>query len=339
MSDTLSEVLAVTRLKGTVYFSAELRAPWGVALPQRPRAPFYVVTRGRCEITLDGAASGVCLGSGDLVVLPGGSAHALVSSARASAIPLEQFVARHPMDERGRLKALNGKGPTTSLIGGFFELERAPEPLVTVLPPMIHLRGDAPEVSGWLDPILRSIADEAAQTAPGRAVVLNRLADVLFVRVVRAYLLKMSAQAETGPPSWLRGLTDPRIARALAQIHRAPEQAWTLAQLASRAAMSHGVRRAFPQPRGPGARDLSGELADAEGGLLARDANPIDRAGRRARGLRLRAGLRQGVSSPHRHAARGIRPAAQARMTTARRARGSLAGSGAGPRATASRSR
>ena len=57
MSDTLSEVLAVTRLKGTVYFSAELRAPWGVALPQRPRAPFYVVTRGRCEITLDGAAS------------------------------------------------------------------------------------------------------------------------------------------------------------------------------------------------------------------------------------------------------------------------------------------
>jgi len=245
MSDTLSEVLAVTRLKGTVYFSAELRAPWGVALPQRPRAPFYVVTRGRCEITLDGAASArVCLGSGDLVVLPGGSAHALVSSPRASAIPLEQFVARHPMDERGQLKALNGKGPTTSLIGGFFELERAPEPLVTVLPPMIHLRGDAPEVSGWLDPILRSIAHEAAQTLPGRAVVLNRLADVLFVRVVRAYLLKMSAQAETGPPSWLRGLTDPRIARALAQIHRAPEQAWTLAQLASRAAMS---RTAFAQ--------------------------------------------------------------------------------------------
>src|SRR4029453_13926222 len=118
MSDTLSEVLAVTRLKGTVYFSAELRAPWGVSLPQRPRAPFYVVTRGRCEITLDGAAvAGVWLGSGALVVLPGGPAHALVSSPRASAIPLEQFVARHPMDERGQVKALNGKGPTPPLIG------------------------------------------------------------------------------------------------------------------------------------------------------------------------------------------------------------------------------
>jgi AraC-like DNA-binding protein len=168
----------------------------------------------------------------------------LASGATAGAIPLEQFVARFPMDERGHVKALDGKGPTTSLIGGFFELERAPEPLVAVLPPLIHLPGDDAEVAGWLDQTLRSIAHEAAQALPGRAVVLNRLADVLFVRVVRAYLLKSSAGGETGPPSWLRGLTDPRIARALAQIHRAPEQAWTLAQLASRAAMS---RTAFAQ--------------------------------------------------------------------------------------------
>jgi AraC-like DNA-binding protein len=203
------------------------------------------VTRGRCEITLDGAASpSASLGPGDLVVLPGGSAHALASSATAATIPLEQFVARHPMDERGQLKALNGKGPTTSLIGGFFELERAPEPLVAILPPMIHLPCDDPEVSQWLDPTLRSIANEAAQAYPGRAVVLNRLADVLFVRVVRAYLLKISEIGKTGPPSWLRGLTDQRIARALAQIHGAPEQAWTLAQLASGAAMS---RTAFAQ--------------------------------------------------------------------------------------------
>jgi AraC-like DNA-binding protein len=245
MTDVLSEVLAVTRLKGTVYFSAELRAPWGIALPQRRRAPFYVVTRGQCEITLDGVLPpGASLGPGDLVTLPGGKAHTLASSATAEVIPLEQFVARFPMDERGHVKARDGKGPTTSLIGGFFELERAPEPLVAILPPMIHLAGDDAEVSGWLDPTLRSIAHEAAQAFPGRAVVLNRLADVLFVRVVRAYLMKISAAGGTGPPSWLRGLTDPRIARALTEIHRAPEQAWTLAQLASRATMS---RTAFAQ--------------------------------------------------------------------------------------------
>ena len=114
MTDVLSDVLAVTRLKGTVYFSAELRAPWGIALPQRARLPFYVVMRGRCEITLDGAASPrASLGAGDLAVLPGGTAHTMASSRGAKTLPLEQFVARYPMDERGRVRALDRQGPAT----------------------------------------------------------------------------------------------------------------------------------------------------------------------------------------------------------------------------------
>ena len=260
MTDTLSDVLAVTRLKGTVYFSAELRAPWGVTLPQRSRAPFYAVTQGRCEITLAGTRSpGVSLGPGGLVVLPGGMGHTLASSSTATASPIEQFVKRYPMDDAGHLKVTDGNGPTTWLLGGFFELERAPEPLLAILPPLIHLPAEDPEVAGWLDPILRSIASEAAQALPGRAVVLNRLADVLFVRVVRACLLKMAADGATGPPSWLTGLTDPRIARALAQIHGAPEKPWTLAQLASHAAMS---RTAF-------ARRFRALVGQTPGGYLA----------------------------------------------------------------------
>jgi AraC-like DNA-binding protein len=223
-----------------VYFGAELRAPWGIAIPDRPRSPFFAVMRGQCEIALDEGTSPTTLGPGDLVILPGGPAHSLRSSAGATAIPLTQFVARHPMDERGHVKALEGKGPTTSLIGGFFELERAPEPLLSVLPPIIHLRGDDAEISAWLEPTLRAIAHESTQALPGRTVVLNRLADVLFVRAVRAYLLKLPPTR----PSWLRGLTDARVAKALAEIHRAPEHDWTLAALASHAAMS---RTAFAQ--------------------------------------------------------------------------------------------
>src|SRR5258706_14926554 len=121
MTDTLSEVLAVTRLKGTVYFSAELRAPWGVSLPQRARSPFYVVTRGRCGITLDGGPSAsVSLGPGDLVVLPGGAAHASASSPGGVAIPLHQVVARHPMGARGHLTALDVNVAATSLVCGLF---------------------------------------------------------------------------------------------------------------------------------------------------------------------------------------------------------------------------
>ena len=78
-----------------------------------------------------------------------------------------------------------------------------------------------------------------------KRLLMSDRTDVLFVKTVRASLLKMSAANGTGgPQSWLRGLTDPRIARALAEIHRAPDQAWTLAELASGAAMS---RTAFAQ--------------------------------------------------------------------------------------------
>ncbi|HEU5197584.1 MAG TPA: AraC family transcriptional regulator [Methylomirabilota bacterium] len=245
MIDVLSDVLSVARLKGTVYFSAELRSPWGIALPRRPRAPFYVVTRGRCEIALDVPGSPpASLGSGDLAILPGGTAHTVASSRGAKTMPLDQFVARYPMDERGRLSVLDRRGPATTLLGGFFELERAPEPLVDVLPPLIHLRGSHRDVATWLAPILKSIAQEAAQALPGRAVVLNRLADVLFVKAVRAWLLTTTATNGAGPPNWLRGLADPRIARALGEIHRTPEQALTLGRLASLAAMS---RTAFAQ--------------------------------------------------------------------------------------------
>lgn len=127
----------------------------GLALPQRRRAPFYAVAEGGCAITVESTpVTRASLAAGDLVVLPGGAAHTLAAGAAAATIPLEQFVARHPMDERGHLKALDGSGPRTCLIGGFFELERNPEPLAAVLPPMIHLAGHDPDVSTWLEPML-----------------------------------------------------------------------------------------------------------------------------------------------------------------------------------------
>ena len=46
MFDVLTDVLERVRLAGTVYFNAELRAPWGVSVRPEGRAPFYVVTEG-----------------------------------------------------------------------------------------------------------------------------------------------------------------------------------------------------------------------------------------------------------------------------------------------------
>jgi hypothetical protein len=65
MFDVLADVLEQVRLAGTVYFSAEFRAPWGVSIRPEGRAPFYVVTAGGCLLEVDGEPAPRTLAAGD----------------------------------------------------------------------------------------------------------------------------------------------------------------------------------------------------------------------------------------------------------------------------------
>ena len=66
---------------------------------------------------------------------------------------------------------------------------------------------------------------------------MTRLADILVIQTIRAWIEKDPA-AQTG---WLGALRDPQIGRALALLHRDPARAWTVASLASEAAMSRSA--------------------------------------------------------------------------------------------------
>lgn len=71
---------------------------------------------------------------------------------------------------------------------------------------------------------------------PGFAAIVNQTARLLLIHVVRTYAL---AHGETH--DWLRGLSDPKIARALACIHREPARTWSVAELAREAGMSRSL--------------------------------------------------------------------------------------------------
>jgi AraC-like DNA-binding protein len=71
----------------------------------------------------------------------------------------------------------------------------------------------------------------------GRRDVLLRLAELIFVEVVRRELSTSAADR----PDWLGGLRDPVVARALAALHAAPARAWTLASLAAEVGSSRSV--------------------------------------------------------------------------------------------------
>jgi len=71
----------------------------------------------------------------------------------------------------------------------------------------------------------------------GSDAVLTRLSEALFVETVRRYMAELPTQ-QTG---WLAGARDPAVGAALAHLHRAPDEPWTIASLAQQVGVSRSV--------------------------------------------------------------------------------------------------
>lgn len=73
---------------------------------------------------------------------------------------------------------------------------------------------------------------EFATTPPGSSLVLDHLAQILLVHMLRAH-----ANRTKHPTGWLRALTNNRIGIALRAMHADVARRWTLAELAEVASM------------------------------------------------------------------------------------------------------
>jgi AraC-like DNA-binding protein len=98
---------------------------------------------------------------------------------------------------------------------------------------VIQIAAHDPAVSPWLSATAQLLVAESTSRRPGSTVVIDRLADVLFVHALRT--------AIDGNPcsgKGLRALADPPIARALSLMHGRPHEAWTVERLASAVGLS-----------------------------------------------------------------------------------------------------
>ena len=133
---------------------------------------------------------------------------------------------------------MQAPGGDTAFLGLCCELAggRA-NPVRDVLPPLIHLPATDGATAGWLEPTVRLLAMESVSHTPGRSIVLNRLAEVVFVQLIRVWIDRLPA----GEGGWLRALKDAQLASAMQAMHTAPGEAWTLESLAERASMSRSA--------------------------------------------------------------------------------------------------
>jgi len=232
-ADPISELLRSIRVQSTVYCRSAMYAPWGFRVQAKPSASFHLLTEGSGWLEVEGVDDPIPLATGDLVILPNGRAHQLRDDPTSPVRLLDDILATHPVPN-GQLR-YGGRGVRASLLRGGFSIDgQTVHPVLSGLPPVLHVRGENGGPAPWLTETLGLIRAEMAAAGPGTETVLTRLSDVLLVQAIRSSL----ASAPTGGSPALRGLLDPRIGRALRAIHREPERQWALATLARSAAMS-----------------------------------------------------------------------------------------------------
>jgi len=229
--DALAIALQPLQMTGAFYCSSDLTEPWGMTLPPLPGyAWFHVLSDGRCELEAEGSTR--TMGRGDLALVPHGTGHVL-RSAPGVAAPGILDLDRRQVSERYELLRAGGGGARARMICGAVRFDHpAAQSLVDLLPGIVMVDDPA-----RMQSTLALIAAETIEPRPGGEAVVTRLADILVIQAIRAWI-ETDPEARAG---WLGALRDERIGRALNLIHAEPERGWTVATLARDVAMSRSA--------------------------------------------------------------------------------------------------
>jgi AraC-like DNA-binding protein len=234
--DVLSDILGSVHLRGGIHFRCEFAAPWGMAMQDTGDAPFHVVVRGNFWLRMPARRDLIPLHAGDLIVLPHGGAHALLDAPDGAPRPVAEVIAGQSLDGYGPV-VNDGEGAPASILCGYFRFDRdPPHPLLDALPELIHIQGADSHDLAWLQSSLNFMIQETRTAKPGAEAVVDRLAAVLFIQVLRAYI-----ERSDSPPGMLAAFADRRIGAALELMHRQPQDPWTLEKLARRIGLSRSL--------------------------------------------------------------------------------------------------
>ena len=249
--DPIADVFETMHVASVVHARLEATAPWGLvreaedgkeAIPHSAisenspsqLAHFGMVSRGNCWLNVEGIPDPLPLTGGDCFLLAPGSTYALRDDPRTRT---RSFCEVAPRDG-GNVIHYGGGGVPTTIISGWFRFGRTSvKPLKRLLPELILVKAEQAQTLA-LHATLQLLASEMAKPAPGAEVVVNRLADILFIQCVRAHIASSSETCKSG---WLRAIFDPKIGAALKAMHERIENPWTVETLAAAAGMSRSA--------------------------------------------------------------------------------------------------
>lgn len=218
--DLLTGIINRLNLSAKVFGLPAVCGHWQINTTGAAPSQFHLISRGSCYLHMRHLEKPAPLRAGDLVVAMHGDWHLL------SASPL--------LDGEDTLTP-SGAGPFTNVVCGQFEFpERARRVILDLLPPLILIRSQ--DAGDRFGSIMRMMAEEGIRRDQGSGVVLDKLADALFVMVLRHYI----ATTDT-PRGVIAGLTDPKLRDLIVAIHRDAGMDWTIERMLKLAPLSRSA--------------------------------------------------------------------------------------------------
>lgn len=265
--DVLSEVLRTIRLKGSIFFKANLYEPWSFITPdsetmlqQLPDKSecislFHIITEGEGWFSPQGSKSFV-LQKGSVIIFPHCRPHKMSSEPNLPSVSVLDVIDYSDIHSFPTLEY--GKdGKKTQFICGYLLCDQRFNPLLGAIPEVITLMpenrrqflnstsGDKEQShsklilknGSWLDTTLQQLTTEVDGHNAGSETIINKLTELLYVEILRRYMKELPPGSE----GWLAGLKDPQIGKALKLIHKNPEQKWNVSQLAREVGVSRSA--------------------------------------------------------------------------------------------------
>ena len=175
-NDLLSDVLQTLRLRARIFKQGTYCGEWALDAAGATGTIFHLIGRGQAWVHHEGEREPLIVRGGDLVMFPHAGWHQLSGT---------------PQRQPGMCSGGNGEGPFTTVLCARADFEAGgANPVLQALPPVIAVRSEDRDTSAELHALARLMLMEYEAGAAGRRGVLDRLAEAMFVLVLRHHMTR-----------------------------------------------------------------------------------------------------------------------------------------------------
>jgi len=237
--DALSMLLENVHLCDTKYYNLNVSGNWSYSMTRKDTILFYLVMSGSFCIQIGDSSRKAY--TGDMIMIPNAYQHISYAlnhhSGDAEALDDTLHNATDHVVNINR----HGEGRSRLILIECHYDKEMLRPLLSVLPSILPEHEDQPasrfEV---IDVGTKLLTIESDNERMGKTAVINHWASIMMIECLRTYIESLPEATD----SWLQAMKDPYLAKALAVMHDAPNQNWTIHKLAEVAGMS---RSSFAQ--------------------------------------------------------------------------------------------